>query len=81
MATAFLAIGAGATTAPLNPAYKVDEFDFYLKDLGAKTLIVDALGHAAAEQAARQLDVPVLRLTTQTDAAAGDFHIEGEGLG
>src|SRR5262245_40567230 len=62
MATAFLAIAAGATTAPLNPAYKIEEFDFYLRDLGAKTLIVDAQGHAAAEQAARQLDVPVLRL-------------------
>ena len=65
MATAFLAIGSGATTAPLNPAYKVDEFDFYLKDLSAKALIVDAQGHAAAEQAAKQLGVPVLRLLTE----------------
>ena len=81
MATAFLAIGAGATTAPLNPAYKVDEFDFYLKDLSAKALVVDARGHSAAEQAAKQLGVPTLRLVTDKDAAAGDFRIEGESLG
>ena len=28
MATAFLAVAAAATTAPLNPAYREDEFDF-----------------------------------------------------
>jgi acyl-coenzyme A synthetase/AMP-(fatty) acid ligase len=38
MATAFVAIAACATTAPLNPGYKVDEFEFYLTDLGAKLL-------------------------------------------
>jgi acyl-CoA synthetase (AMP-forming)/AMP-acid ligase II len=81
MATAFLTIAAGATTAPLNPAYKVDEFDFYLKDLSAKALVVDAEGHAAAEQAAKQLGVPVLRLVTDKDAAAGEFRITGESLG
>ena len=28
LAAAFIAIGAGATTAPLNPAYRADEFNF-----------------------------------------------------
>ena len=81
MATAFVAIAAAATTAPLNPAYKVEELDFYLKDLSAKALVLDAQGHAAAEQAASQLGIPVLRLTTAKDAAAGDFRIEGRSLG
>ncbi len=36
MAASFVAIAAGATTAPLNPAYKRDEFDFYLADLNAR---------------------------------------------
>ena len=40
MATAFVAIACGATTAPLNPAYRADELDFYLTDLGAKALVV-----------------------------------------
>ena len=40
MAAAFVAVASGATAAPLNPAYRADEFDFYLGDLDAKALIV-----------------------------------------
>ena len=39
MATAFVSIASCATTAPLNPAYTKDEFDFYFVDLGAKALV------------------------------------------
>src|SRR5215475_4134354 len=38
MAVAFLAVASAATAAPLNPAYREDEFDFYLEDLQAKAL-------------------------------------------
>ena len=41
MAAAFLCVAAGAAAAPLNPAYREDEFDFYLSDLDAKALIVE----------------------------------------
>src|SRR5690349_15148930 len=34
-AAAFVCIAAGATTAPLNPAYREEEFEFYLADLRA----------------------------------------------
>ena len=81
MAAAFLAIGACATTAPLNPAYKVEELDFYLKDLNAKALVLDAQGHPAAEEAARQLNVPIFRIVTDKDKAAGEFRLEGKSLG
>src|SRR6187549_1062162 len=30
MASAFIGVAAGATAAPLNPAYRSDELDFYL---------------------------------------------------
>ena len=40
MAAAFLAVAAGATSAPLNPAYRANEFDFYLSDLNTKVLMV-----------------------------------------
>ena len=33
---------ARATAAPLNPGYRAEEFEFYLTDLGAKALIVEA---------------------------------------
>ena len=42
MATAFLAVASAATSAPLNPAYRQDEFEFYLSDLNAKALIVES---------------------------------------
>ena len=42
MASAFLAIAGGATTAPLNPTYTADEFEFYLSDLHAKVLVLEA---------------------------------------
>src|SRR3954453_5224371 len=42
MAAAFVAIAAGATTAPLNPAYRAEEFEFYLTDLKARALVLDA---------------------------------------
>src|SRR5438093_559089 len=52
MAVAFLAVTAGATCAPLNPAYSAHEFDFYLADLHAKVLIIqvgmDSPAHAVA---------------------------------
>ena len=53
MATAFVGIAAGATTAPLNPAYRADEFDFYLSDLGAKALVVEAGSTSPALEVAR----------------------------
>ena len=40
MAAAFLCVASAATSAPLNPAYKQDEFEFYLEDLKAKALIL-----------------------------------------
>src|SRR5258708_31506424 len=52
MAAAFVAIAAGATTAPLNPGYREDEFEFYLGDLGPKVLVVDQCVDSPARSAA-----------------------------
>jgi acyl-CoA synthetase (AMP-forming)/AMP-acid ligase II len=81
MAAAFVAIAAGATTAPLNPAYRADEFEFYLTDLNAKALVLDSAGNEAAEAVAKKLGVPILRLTRAIDAPAGEFALSGEPLG
>ena len=53
MASAFVSIGAATTTAPLNPAYRQDEFRFYLEDLDAKLLIVDHGSTSAAIDVAK----------------------------
>ncbi|WP_198371781.1 acyl--CoA ligase [Roseomonas rosulenta] len=75
MAAAFLAIGAGATTAPLNPAYRAEEFTFYLTDLDAKALVVLHGMASDAREVAARLSIPVLDLVP--GEAAGDFTLEG----
>jgi non-ribosomal peptide synthetase component F len=42
MAVAFLAVASVATCAPLNPGYRAEEYDFYLRDLNATALIVQS---------------------------------------
>jgi acyl-CoA synthetase (AMP-forming)/AMP-acid ligase II len=71
MAAAFLGIACGATTAPLNPAYRRDEFDFYLADLNAKALVIQAGTESPAIEVARQRGIPIVRLSS--GARAGDF--------
>src|ERR1019366_10642381 len=39
---AFLAASVAGTAAPLNPAYRYDEFVFYLDDTNAKLLVLPA---------------------------------------
>jgi oxalate---CoA ligase len=75
MAASFVAIACGATTAPLNPAYKDDEFEFYLTDLKAKALVVQQGVETPARGVAARLGVPVLELSP--GEAAGSFTLAG----
>lgn len=75
MAAAFIAIGAGATTAPLNPSYRADEFTFYLTDLKAKALVVQKGVATEARDVAAKLGVAVLELVPGDHA--GSFTLEG----
>ena len=77
MASAFLAVGAGATTAPLNPAYRAEEFEFYLSDLNAKALVIEDGAESPALAVARKLNVPVIRLKADPKGPAGLFTLEG----
>jgi len=81
MAAAFIAIGAGATTAPLNPAYRAEEFRFYLTDLSARALVVERGSQSPAIAVAGELGVPVVELETQEDTPAGAFTLSGAGGG
>lgn len=49
---------ARAIAAPLNPAYKTEEFRFYMEDAGARAVIVPPGPHAARD-AAQQLQLPL----------------------
>jgi acyl-CoA synthetase (AMP-forming)/AMP-acid ligase II len=77
MAAAFLAIGSGATAAPLNPAYRVDEFEFYMSDLSAKALVVEAGSASPALEAAKRLGVAALTLNPEPARGAGAFLLSG----
>ncbi|MDR3408591.1 MAG: acyl--CoA ligase [Methylovirgula sp.] len=77
MATAFVAIASGATAAPLNPAYKADEFEFYMSDLGAKALVVEAGSKSPAIEVAKKLGIAVLTLTLDASGVAGAFTLSG----
>jgi oxalate---CoA ligase len=75
MAAAFVSIAASATTAPLNPSYRAEEFEFYLGDLKAKALVVEAGSDSPARTIARKLSVPVLELKAERARGAGYFSL------
>ncbi|MEM8554753.1 MAG: acyl--CoA ligase [Pseudomonadota bacterium] len=79
MAAAFVTVAQLATTAPLNPAYRVDEFDFYLTDLRAKAIILADGYDGPALEAAQKHGLVVLRL--RAGDAAGEFSLSAEGHG
>jgi acyl-CoA synthetase (AMP-forming)/AMP-acid ligase II len=60
---------AAATAAPLNPAYRYDEFCFYLQDTRARLIVLPEEGAEDARRAAADGGVPVA--TAQSLAAGG----------
>jgi acyl-CoA synthetase (AMP-forming)/AMP-acid ligase II len=77
MASAFVSIAAGATTAPLNPAYLQDEFRFYLSDLDAKALVVEKGSASPALAAAFELGIPVMEIVAGENAGSFGFDSGG----
>ena len=78
MATAFVAIAACATTAPLNPAYTQEEYDFYLSDLNARALLVEKGSESPAVKAAQAQDIQLFELSSDTALPAGMFSIDAK---
>ncbi|MGI9329584.1 MAG: acyl--CoA ligase [Gammaproteobacteria bacterium] len=77
MAVAFVAIASAATTAPLNPGYTAQEFEFYLTDLDSKLLIVQDGMQTPATEVAERLGIPVARLSFDPKQPAGNFTLKG----
>jgi amino acid adenylation domain-containing protein len=73
MAVSFLAIAAAYTCAPLNPACRDEEFDFYLSDLKAKALIVEAGTDSPARAVASRRSIPIIELSPRRVSATGLF--------
>ena len=81
MASAFVAIASGCTAAPLNMAYRADEFEFYLGDLKAKALVVASGSDTPARDVAAKLGIAVLELTPHPEDGAGNFTLSGAAQG
>lgn len=77
MASAFVSIAAGATTAPLNPAYGQEEMEFYLADLEARLLVVQDNLETPALAAAKKLGIPIATLSFDVTQPAGTFQLSG----
>lgn len=76
MATCFMACASGVASAPLNPAYRADEFEFYLSDLNAKALIVEQGSTSPAIAVAEKLGVRLIDLVVADGAPAGQFSLQ-----
>ena len=72
--TAFLAASVAGTAAPLNPAYRYEEFRFYLEDTNARLLVVPPTAGEEARRAAAERNIPIL--TAEADAS-GEVRISG----
>jgi acyl-CoA synthetase (AMP-forming)/AMP-acid ligase II len=73
---AFLAASEAGTAAPLNPAYREEEFRFYLEDTSAKVLLLPPTGADDARKAAVACNVPVVAVDLD---AAGQVTVAGAG--
>src|SRR5262249_15226478 len=77
MLVSFLAASIAGTAAPLNPAYKEDEFRFYLDDTEARVLVLPPEGAEEARRAAGDR-VPIIRARMD---AGGAVSVEGPSEG
>jgi len=73
MASCFLSVASSTASAPLNPAYREAEFEFYLSDLDPKALIVRAEQKSVVRDIATRLGIRVLELVEESDGIAGQF--------
>jgi acyl-CoA synthetase (AMP-forming)/AMP-acid ligase II len=75
MASSFVSVASAATAAPLNPAYREEEFEFYLRDLDAKLLLFDPAIGGLARKVAERLGIPVAEIEESLEEPAGRFRI------
>jgi amino acid adenylation domain-containing protein len=78
MAVALLAVAAGATCAPLNPAYGADEWAVYLADLHATALLIQVGMESPARAVALAHGIAIIELSPRREAEAGLFTLTGE---
>jgi acyl-CoA synthetase (AMP-forming)/AMP-acid ligase II/acetyltransferase-like isoleucine patch superfamily enzyme/acyl carrier protein len=78
MAVGFVAVASAAACAPLNPAYRVNEFEYYLSDVNAKALLVWSDLASPARTAATTLKIPVIDVKPARRGDAVVFELVGD---
>jgi acyl-CoA synthetase (AMP-forming)/AMP-acid ligase II len=78
MIVSFLAAGVAGTAAPLNPAYKEDEFKFFLEDTNARVLLLPPDGADEARRAAGDR-VPILTIDMDASGTVSLAGVSGTG--
>ena len=81
MATAFLGVASAATSAPLNPGYRAEEFDFYLSDLEARAVLVQRGDSSPVLDVAAKPRHPDHRADPLHRPTRGRVHARGRHLG
>ena len=79
MAALFLGVAAGAAAAPLNAAYREEEFDFYLSDIEAKLLLIEAGMESPARAVAARRGIPIVDVAPDLSAPAGSYRLRRAG--
>ena len=75
MATSFLAVASYMSAAPLNPSYKTNEYEFYLKDLMPKIVIVEKDSVNPVVKAAKKLGIEICEIKKIDGAPTGIFNL------
>jgi len=78
MAVAFLGVAACATSAPLNPAFRAAEFDFFFSDLQPKALIVQSGADSPAIAIAQKHGIPIIDALPDAGREAGMFSLKSK---
>ena len=81
MAVAFTGLASCCTAVPLNPAYRAEEFKFYLSRLNARALVVNADDQSGVKDLARQLGLTIIELVPNEAAGAGAFELHCDDKG
>ena len=75
MASSFLTLSSYMSAAPLNPSYKTNEYEFYLKDLNPKIVIVEPNSSNEVVRVAKNLNIPVCEIKIKKDDPSGLFNL------
>ena len=76
MAACLLSVTMTAICAPLNPAYRTNEFEYFLSEPAPAALIVEQGAESAAVAVAEARGIRVIRLCVATGEPAGIFSLD-----